>query len=116
METSRRNVVVLGWRGVVGLSVAAIVLLAAMSAGTWWATNMWLIADSRREIASWHARDAQRYEEIVEEIDAGSRPDLDNPISREMLAQQIRYHKQNQQKYLAIARRPWSPPPADFFK
>lgn len=116
METSGRSVGVLGWRGVVGLSLAAVALMIAVSAGTGWATNMWLIAESRRKLASWHAKDALRIEKIVGEIDSGSRPNLDNPRSREAFEQSIRHHRQMEEKYLAIARQPWAPFPKDFFK
>lgn len=115
METSRRRVVALGWRGVTGLTLATLTVLAIVAAGTWWAANLRWVSKSRQSIAAHHAFEVRTAEKLLAKIDAGAYPGADIPElrekAREWLNERIRFYKEREQRYLDAAARPWSREP-----
>lgn len=115
METSRRSVVVLRWRGVAGLALATLVILASVSAGTWWAAKMRWVSNARGSMAAHHAFEVRSAEKLLAKVDAGAYFGADTPElkekARELLNEQISFHKEREQRYLDAAARPWSKEP-----
>jgi len=115
MEISDRKVVALGRRGIVGSPLVTIVLLSAVSAGTWWTADMVRTAASRRSMASYHAVEVRSAEKLLAKLDASAYFGIDalelREKTRDWLNQRISFHKEREQRYLDAAVKPWSKEP-----